>query len=65
MWINLSSIEEATPTNGTLRLFSGSQDSYYEYNIADLLASNSEWGNMTFAVGSTQGWTATNSPDWA
>ncbi|MFA5365084.1 MAG: hypothetical protein WC325_07900 [Candidatus Bathyarchaeia archaeon] len=36
-----------------------------EYNIADLLASNSEWGNVTLSVGSNQGWTANNSPDWA
>jgi hypothetical protein len=53
-----------SPSSGTLKLFSGSEDSYFESDITGLLKSNGEWTNATLNVGPDQGWTSTNSPDW-
>ncbi len=60
-WINEG---ESSPSGGTLKLFSGSEDSYFESDITSFLASSGEWANVTLTVGSDQGWTSTNSPDW-
>lgn len=59
-WIN----EESSPTSGTLKLFSGSEDSYFQSDLTSLLTSSGEWANITLDVGSDQGWTSNNSPDW-
>jgi len=64
-WIKWTHEEELAPSSGTLKLFSGSEDSYFEYNkITELLVSNGEWVNATLNVGPDQGWTSNNSPDW-
>jgi hypothetical protein len=59
-WINAAE----SPTSGTLQLFSGSEDSYFESDITNQLASSGEWTNITLQVGQNQGWTSNNSPDW-
>lgn len=63
-WIKWSHEAELAPSSGTLRLFAGSEDSYFESDITGLLASSGEWANITLNVGSDQGWTLINSPDW-
>ena len=63
-WINWTNEVESFPSSGTLRLFSGSEDSYFEKDVTDILASSKEWTNMTLNVGSDQGWVSTNSSDW-
>jgi hypothetical protein len=63
-WINWTNDAESFPSSGTLRLFSGSEDSYFEKDITDILASSGEWTNMTLNVGPDQGWASPNSPDW-
>jgi len=63
-WIKCSHDAELAPSSGTLKLFSGNEDSYFESDITGLLASSGEWTNITLNVDSDQGWTSTNSPDW-
>lgn len=64
-WIKWTHEEGLSPSSGTLKLFSGSEDSYFEYNkITELLNSSGEWTNATLNVGPDQGWTSNNSPDW-
>jgi len=63
-WIKWSREDSSPPNSGTMKLFSGSEDSYFESNITDFLASNGEWANKTLEIGSDQGWTLNNSPDW-
>ena len=64
-WIKWTHEEGLSPSLGTLKLFSGSEDSYFEYNkITEHLASSGEWTNTTLNVGPDQGWTSNNSPDW-
>jgi hypothetical protein len=63
-WIKGSHEAELAPSSGTLKLFSGREDSYFESDVTGLLASSGEWANITLNVGSDQGWTLTNSPDW-
>jgi len=64
-WIKWTHEEGLSPSLGTLKLFSGSEDSYFEYNkITELLNSSGEWTNAILNVGPDQGWTSNNSPDW-
>jgi hypothetical protein len=63
-WIKWVNEAETVPSSGTLRLFSGSEDSYFESTITDLLSSSGEWTNATLQVGSDQAWSPKNSPDW-
>ncbi|MBA7494967.1 hypothetical protein ES702_05545 [subsurface metagenome] len=63
-WIKWTHEEGSSPSSGTLKLFSGSEDSYFESDITALLKSNGEWTNATLNVGPDQGWTSNNSPDW-
>lgn len=64
-WIKWTHEEGLSPSLGTLKLFSGSEDSYFEYNkITELLNSSGEWTNAALNVGPDQGWTSSNSPDW-
>jgi hypothetical protein len=63
-WIKWTHEEGLSPSSGTLKLFSGSDD-YFEYNkITELLVSSGEWANATLKIGPDQGWTSNNSPDW-
>ncbi len=63
-WIKWTSDAGSAPSSGTLKLFSGGEDSYFESHITDLLASSGEWTNITLNVGQDQGWTSNNSPNW-
>ncbi len=63
-WIKWSHEDGSTPNSGTLKLFSGSEDSYFQKDITSLLAPNGEWTNATLNIGPNQGWTSNNSPDW-
>ncbi len=64
-WIKWTHEEGSSPNSGTLKLFSGSEDSYFETDITSFLALNGEWGNATFNIGPDQDrWTSNNSPDW-
>ena len=63
-WIKWTHEEGLSPSLGTLKLFSGNEDSYFESDITGLLKSNGEWTNATLNVGPDQGWTSNNSPDW-
>ncbi len=63
-WIKWTHEEGLSPSLGTLKLFSGSEESYFESDITGLLKSNGEWTNATLNVGPDQGWTSNNSPDW-
>jgi len=62
-WINWTNEAETFPSSGTLKLFSGSEDSYFQSDITDL-SSSGEWTNITLKVGADQGWSSTNSSDW-
>lgn len=63
-WINWTNENGLSASSGTLKLFSGSENSYFETDLANLLASNDEWKNTTLKVGTNQGWNSNNSPDW-
>jgi hypothetical protein len=63
-WIKWINEGENFPSLGTLKLFSGGEDSYFESEITSLLSSNGEWTNITLKVGSNQDWSSRNSPDW-
>ncbi len=63
-WINWVDDAETFPSSGSLKLFSDSEDSYFESDITDLLSSSGEWINSTRKVGLDQGWSLNNSPDW-
>ena len=63
-WIKWINEAETFPSSGTLKLFSGSEDSYFESDITDLLTSSGEWTNTTLKVGSDQDWSPSDSPDW-
>lgn len=63
-WIKWTSEGGVAPTSGSVKLFSGGEDSYFESDITDLLGSSGEWTNATFSVGQGQGWTSTNSSSW-
>ncbi|MCW4022549.1 MAG: hypothetical protein NWF02_05250, partial [Candidatus Bathyarchaeota archaeon] len=63
-WINWTNDAGESPVSGTIKLFSGSESSYFEQDIVSFLGSNSEWTNATLNIGSSQGWDSINSPDW-
>jgi hypothetical protein len=63
-WIKWTCEGELSPSSGVLKLFSEGEDSYFESDITALLNSSGEWANATLPVGSNQGWTSNNSPDW-
>jgi hypothetical protein len=63
-WIKWINEAEMVPSSGTLRLFSGSEDSYFESTITEFSSSSGEWTNATLKVGSNQGWSSNKSPDW-
>ena len=64
LWMNWTNDAGASPVSGTIKLFSGSEDSYFEQDIVSLLGSNNEWINATLNIGSGQGWNSVNSADW-
>jgi hypothetical protein len=63
-WLNWTSETETVPTSGSLKLFSGSEDNYFESTITEFSSSSGEWTNTTLQVGSDQGWASEGSPDW-
>ncbi|WGM89863.1 MAG: hypothetical protein NUK63_01715 [Candidatus Bathyarchaeum tardum] len=63
-WMNWTHDAGSRPVSGTIKLFSGSEDSYFERDLAVLIGSNNEWSNVTLSIGSGQGWDLVNSPDW-
>ena len=63
-WIHWTNQDGLPARSGTIKLFSGSEDSYFETNLDSLLGSSGEWINTTLSVGSTHDWSSTNSPDW-
>ena len=63
-WINWTNQDGLPARSGTIKLFSGREDSYFETNLDSLLGSSGEWINTTLSVGSTHDWSSTNSPDW-
>ena len=63
-WINWTNQNAASPTSATIKLYSGSETSYFERDITNMLGSNSEWKNITLNVGPEQGWASSNAPDW-
>lgn len=63
-WINWANDDGFSTASGTIKLFSGSEDSYFEKDVASLLASNGDWKNLILSVGPDQGWVSVNSPDW-
>ena len=64
-WINWTHSNEAPSSNATLRLFSGSESSYFELDLTDLISTSSgEWKNATVPLGpESQGWDSIDS-DW-
>jgi len=64
-WINWTHSNGIFPSSGaTLRLFSGSESSYFELDLTSLIASSGEWNNATVPLGpESQGWDSTDS-DW-
>jgi len=63
-WINWINEAETYPSSATLKLLSGSEDSYFESDITDFLNSSGEWARNAFKVGSDKGWSSKNTPDW-
>jgi len=63
-WIKWTNEGGASPSSCALKLFSASEDSYFEQDITALLSSSGEWANAPLNVGSSQGWTSNNSADW-
>jgi hypothetical protein len=63
-WINWTNEVGSFPSSGTLRLFSGSEESYFEKDLTSFLVPSREWTNTTLNVGPDQGWSSNNSPDW-
>lgn len=63
-WVKWIQEEGLAPSSGTLRLFSGSETSYFESTITEFSSSSGEWTNATLKVGSNQAWSSSNSPDW-
>ena len=60
-WIHENGVQSS---GATLRLFSGSESSYFERSLTNFIASSDEWSNATLKVGPDQGWSSTNSSDW-
>jgi hypothetical protein len=63
-WIKWINENGSFPSSGAiLRLFSGSENSYFERDLTDLISTSSgEWKNATIALGpESQGWVSTDS----
>ncbi len=64
-WIKWIHENGSSPnSSATLRLFSGSESSYFERSLTNFIASSDEWRNATLKIGPDQGWNLINSPDW-
>jgi hypothetical protein len=63
-WVKWVNEAETVPSSGTLRLFSGGEESYFESTLTEFSSSSGEWTNATLKVGSDQAWSSNNSPDW-
>ena len=65
-WIKWIQENGSFPNSGaTLKLFSGSENNYFEIDLAGLISTSSgEWNNATVPLGpESQGWDSTNA-DW-
>ncbi|MBE0512944.1 hypothetical protein IBX38_07830 [Candidatus Bathyarchaeota archaeon] len=64
-WIKWIHENGVPSSNATLRLFSGSESSYFELDLTGLISTSSgEWNNATVPLGpESQGWDSTDS-DW-
>lgn len=64
-FIKWTNDDESFPISGSFKLFSGTEESYFENNnFVDALGSSGNWKNITLNVGSDQGWSSNNSPNW-
>jgi len=64
-WINWANKNGLLSSSAFLRLFSGSESSYFERSLANFISNSSgEWNNVTLKIGPDKGWNRTNSPDW-
>jgi len=63
-WIKWTQESTSFPSSASLKLFSGSQDRYFESDITSLLASSGQWTNATVSLDPAQGWASVNSSDW-
>lgn len=63
-WIKWTHEDESSPNSGTLKMYSNGENSYFETDITNYLASNGEWTNVTLNIGPNQDWTPKGSPDW-
>ena len=64
-WIKWIHENGTFPNSGaTLRLFSGSESSYFERSLTNSIASSDEWSNVTLKIDPDEDWNPTNSPNW-
>ncbi len=63
-WIKWINDAGSFPSSGTVKLFSGYGESYFESDVTDFLASSGDWTNITLTIGPGQDWTSYNSPNW-
>ncbi|MEJ2271450.1 MAG: hypothetical protein P8X91_02970 [Candidatus Bathyarchaeota archaeon] len=64
-FIKWTNDDESFPISGSIKLFSGTEESYFENNnFIDALGLSGNWKNITLNVGSNQGWSSNNSPNW-
>ncbi|MDG6222924.1 MAG: hypothetical protein QCH99_06665 [Candidatus Bathyarchaeota archaeon] len=63
-WIKWTNENNLSPTSATIKLLSGSETSYFESDITDLLAEDGIWTNITLTISSSLEWTSNNAPDW-
>jgi hypothetical protein len=64
-FIKWTNDDESFPISGSIKLFSGTEESYFENNnFIDALGLSGNWKNTTLNVGSNQGWSSNNSPNW-
>ena len=63
-WMNWTNDAGASPSSGTIRLLSGSEDSYFAHDMTTLVGSNADFTNVTLNIGPNNGWDSNNSADW-
>jgi hypothetical protein len=63
-WVNWVNKDGLAVSSGTVKLFSVTDDSYFEKDIVGFLGSSGDWRNVTLEIGPSQGWSSVNSPNW-
>jgi len=63
-WMDWTNDAGLSPISGTIRLLSGTDDSYFEQDLTTLVGSNGDLTNVTLNIGPNNGWDSNNSPDW-